>query len=97
MKKEITEKEPNPHCRECGERMFSFPVEAGNIKVWHYDSGGGTAYRLATPFNEKGEKNYAEIYQCLNYKKTPWYLFWQDEHHDIFGLFNGEKFYPENL
>lgn len=93
-KNTVREEEKKMYCTECGEEMFSFLCEAGNVRIWRYDSGGGTTYRLASPFNKNGEKNYAEAYQCPQYKRR---FLLGGNHHDIWCFFEGEKYYPDNL
>jgi hypothetical protein len=80
------------HCRECGEQLFSFPAEAENIKVWWVDSMGGATDQLSSPYNGKGERNYAEVFQCPNFKKR--FLLGGNKHTQ-FAIFENEVIYIE--
>ena len=88
------EKKKEYYCTECGEQMFDFLCEAEIIKIWCDDGGLGLTYRLDSPYNKKGERNYATIYQCPHYKKR---FFWGRNHHDILGFYKEEEIYPDNL
>lgn len=83
------------HCAECGEELFNFQAEAENVKVLHYDhSGGGTWWELGNPFDKKtGDRNYADVYQCPQFKSG---LFGQNAH-DIFCVYKGESYYGIKL
>lgn len=91
---EQEKKEKEIYCTECGEKMFTFECESEKIIVGRYDSGGGTKYRLDSPFNPDGTRNYAKVYQCPQYKKPK---FWETANHQLFCIYKGEMHYPENL
>ena len=74
-------------CPECGQQMVYEKVPADLVEVSHYDSGGGSWWRLASPFNkDNGERNIAVVYRCPSYKRS-WY---GENNHDIFVVFKGE-------
>lgn len=63
--------EPNDkYCNKCGEELSSYEREAQNVKIFHYDSQGGSMQRLDSAFDSgTGERNYTSIFECPNWKK----------------------------
>jgi hypothetical protein len=78
---------PNKYCRHCGRELMHAKVDADYIEVSMYDSGGGSWWRLASPFNpQTGERNVATVHRCIDYQRT-----WHGENdHDMFVEYEGE-------
>lgn len=92
----IAKRENNKHnyCSDCGEKMLLRKVCANTIEIYHYDSFGGDTFILGYEFNRTtGKKNYADVYQCPNYKKR-WF---GDNGHEIFCIYKGEHYYAITL
>jgi len=76
------------YCRECGNKLLTWSERASNIKILMYDSGGGTTYRVDSPFNEKtGEENIAKVATCPKLKK---YFLLGANSHDKVVLYKNE-------
>jgi hypothetical protein len=82
----MSEAIPNKYCRHCGAELKIFDVHAELVEQSVYDSGGGSWWRLASPFDPKtGKRNIATIYVCQEYRRR-WY---GENAHDIFAVFDG--------
>ena len=82
------------YCGHSGLKLTEVAVNAGDIRVFHYDSSGGSYWDLATKFNvESGEKNIAFLLECPKYVKK----FFCQSNHTSFVLYNGERHYDFSI